>query len=281
MKSIAILLQAIVLLFASSAALASPQGGQSWSEEPWTGTANSSSQALKETTLSDPITFNLSGKEPQFIRIGETQYNYSEYVSCGRFAPALPELWIRNSEAWSRCEEVTAGQDVELIAHASKDGNADIYLISYANSTIAHWNFKSLADYYYRLSLIPEETGRLFLLLAQGNEPGNALILDVLPRQAESPSSESTLNVGDIRIGEALITVKSERFSGYDVYVDGVFFSSDSADGSLDGVASFTVGGEKVHTITVYQRDIQGAIINRSEHTKSFKRDTAYTLWIA
>ena len=281
MKAIAILLQVIVLLFAASAALASPQDGQSWSEQPWTGAANSSPQALRETTLSDPITFNLSGKEPRFIRIGETQYNYSEYVSApGRLAPALPELWIRDGEAWSRHEEVTAGEDVELIAHAPKDGNADLYLISYANSTIAHWNFKSLADYYYRLSLIPEETGRLFLLMAQGNEPGNALILDVLPRQTDSLSA-STLNVDDIRIGEALITVKSERFSGYDVYVDGVFFSSDSADGSLDGVASFTVGGEKVHTITIYQRDIQGAIINKSEHTKSFKRDTAYTLWIA
>ncbi|MDD4093147.1 MAG: hypothetical protein PHF94_00855, partial [Methanothrix sp.] len=214
------------------------------------------------------------------IQIGETQYNYSEYVSSGRFAPVLPELWIRNGDLWSRHEEVTAGEDVELIAHAPKDGNADLYLISYANSTISHWNLKSLADYYYRLNLVPEETGRLFLLLAQGSEPGNALILDVLPRETDS-SSTSTLNVDDIRIGEALITVKSERFSGYDVYVDGVFFSSDLADGSLDGVASFTVGGEKVHTITVYQRDIQGAIINKSEHTKSFKRDTAYTLWIA
>ena len=281
MKAIAILLQAIVLLFAASAALAMPQGGQSWSEQPWTGAMNKSPQVDRETTLSDPITFNLSGKEPQFIRIGETQYNYSEYVSCGRLAPVLPELWIRNGDLWSRHEEVTAGEDVELIAHAPKDGNADLYLISYANSTISHWNFKSLADYYYRLNLVPEETGRLFLLLAQGSEPGNALILDVLPPQAEPSSSASTLNVDDIRIGEAQITVKSERFSGYDVYVDGVFFCSDLADGSLDGVASFTVGGERVHTITVYQRNIQGAIINKSEHTKSFKRDTAYTLWIA
>lgn len=284
MKSIAILLLAVVLLFASSVVSASPQGGQSWSEEPWTGgtgAANSSPQAARETTLSDPITFNLSGNEPQFIQLGEAQYNYSDYVSGpGSSAVASIDLWIRKGDVWRRYDEVKAGEDVELIVHTPKDGSVDLYLISYANSTIAHWSFKALRDFYHRLSLVPEKAGRLFLLLSQGNEPGNALILDVLPREAGSSSSASILDVDDIRIGEALITVRSERITGYDVYVDGVFFSSDLADGSLDGVASFTVGGEKVHTITVYQRNIQGAIINKSEHTKSFKRDTAYTLWI-
>lgn len=63
-------------------------------------------------------------------------------------------------------------------------------------------------------------------------------------------------------------------------YLDGVFYSSDIGDGSIDGIASFTVSGDKTHTITVSQRDIQGNIINVSEHTRIFKRDVAYTLLI-
>jgi hypothetical protein len=261
-RTILFFIPALIMLLAASVG-ALPAGSQSWTEEPWTG-AVTVPQETRETTLSDPITTNL---------------NVSGSCSlCG--ISAASELWIAKGEVWSRYDQVTAGEDVELIVHTPQDGSCDLYLISYANSTIAHWNFKFLADYYYRLTLVPEEAGRLFLLLAQGSEPGNALILDVSPRQIEPPSSASNLNVEDIQIGEALITVKSERIRGYDVYVDGVFFSSDMSDGSLDGCASFTVGGEKTHTITVSQRDGLGNIINKSEHTKSFQRDYAYTLWI-
>jgi hypothetical protein len=79
----------------------------------------------------------------------------------------------------------------------------------------------------------------------------------------------------------ALITVKSERIKGFDVYVDGVFFSNDLSDGSLDGNASLTVAAGVTRTITVSQRDGRGGIVNRNEHTKSFQRETAYTLWIS
>jgi hypothetical protein len=43
-------------------------------------------------------------------------------------------------------------------------------------------------------------------------------------------------------------------------------------------VASLTIGGGKTHTITISQRDGRGGIINKSEHTKNFKRETAYIL---
>ena len=76
------------------------------------------------------------------------------------------------------------------------------------------------------------------------------------------------------------MTIKSEKIKGYDVYLDGVFYSSDISDGSLDGITVFTIGANMTHTITVSQRDIQGNIVNENEHTKSFKRDTAYTLLI-
>jgi hypothetical protein len=269
----------LIMLLASTIA-AMPAGSQSWTEEPWTG-ANAPFQETRETTLSDPVTTNISCNRPQFILIADAQYNYSDYVS-GTISPGSnftgSELWIVRDGVWCRYDQVNAGDNVELILHTPQDGNCDLYLISYANSTIAHWNIRFLADYYYRLDLVPEQSGRLFLLLVQGSEIGGALVLDVQALQ-DTPSPSAS-NLEDIRIGEALITIKSERIRGYDVYVDGVFFSSDMSDGSMDGCARFTVGGGKTHTITVSERDGWGNTINKNEHTKSFQRDTAYTLWI-
>jgi hypothetical protein len=100
------------------------------------------------------------------------------------------------------------------------------------------------------------------LLLAQESKPGNALILYVLPRQ--SVQSFSPLDVSSISIGEAFVTIKSQRIEGYDVYVDGVFYSSDMSNGFLDEIASLTIGGDKARTITISQRDGQGGIINKN-----------------
>ena len=255
-------------------ALSMQAGNQSWTEQPWEGGAQEP-QEKRVSTLSDPVAFNLSDHEPQSVRLGETQMNYSDYITATSSAPLSSELWIAKGEVWSRYVQATAGEEVDLIVHTAKDASTDLYLISYANSTINHWNFKLLGGY-HRLKLRPEETGRHFLLAAQGSEPAGSLILDVLPRQSEP--ALSSLDVKSILIGEALITVRSQRITGYDVYVDGVFFSSDSSDGALDGLASFTIGGDKTHTITISQRDGRGGIINKSEHTKNFKRETAYTL---
>ena len=264
----------ILLLVISAQAL--PAANLSWTEEPWTK-ATEGAQENRVTTLSDPIFFNLSGNEPQSIRLRERQLNYSDYLSGYACAPLSSELWIRKGAVWSRFSHVTAGEDVDLVVHTPQDGSGDIYLISYTNSTIKHWNFKLLAGY-HRLKLRPEESGRQFMLLAQANEPGNALILDVLPRQIEP--SFSPLDVNSILMGDAFVTIKSQRTKGYDVYVDGVFYASDMSDGSLDGITSLTIGGDKTHTITISQRDGQGGIINKNEHTKNFKRETAYTLLI-
>ena len=253
---------------------AMPEGTLSWSEEPWTK-ATEGPQEKGVSTLSNPIFFNLSGNEPQSIRLGGQQINYSDYVSNDACAPLSGELWIRKGAVWSRFSQVTAGEDVDLVVQTPQDESCDIYLISYANSTIKHWNFKFLEGY-YRLKLRPEESGRHFMLLAQANEPGNALILDVLPRQSEQ--SFSPLDVNSILMGDAFVTIKSQRTKGYDVFVDGVFYCNDNSDGSLDGIASLTIGGGKTHTITISERDGLGGIINKNEHTKNFKRETAYTL---
>jgi hypothetical protein len=268
----------IFLLLALSA-WAIPEGNPVWTEEPWTEPGGVSlengAQESRETTLSDPIYFNLSGNEPQFIRQGERQLNYSDYISSEACAPLFSELWIAKNSVWSRYGQVTAGETVDLIVRAPRDGSGDIYLVSYAKNTTLHWNHKFLTGC-YRLRLTPEESGRLFMLLSQGSEPGNALILDVSARQSEP--SFSPVDVNSISMGDAFVTIRSQRLRGYDVFVDGVFFCNDNSDGSLDGIASFTIGGGKTHTITISQRDGMGGIINKNEHTKNFNRDTHYTL---
>lgn len=271
----------IILLISSVAAM--PTGSQVWTQEAWTAPAQSPQQA-GETALSDPVTFNLSGNEPGFILLGGVLHNYSDCLSgscscgCDR---NQSQIWIEDDGTWSRYDEIIAGDLVNLALHTREDGNADLYLISYSNSSIAHWSIKSYKDFYHRLNLAVEETGRHFLLLVEGSEPANAVILDVKPRQTGQSPGDRAVDAGEIDTGTALVTVKSESIKGFDVYVDGVFFSSDLADGLLDGSANFTVSAGITRTITVSQRDGQGGIVNRNEHTKSFERDTWYTLWIS
>ena len=262
---------ALIMLLAISAG-ASPDSNQSWTEIPGNSTIEAPS-GQNATTLSLPLAFNISRNEPQMLQFGSDHLNFSEYVS----SSFLSELWVRTGVRWSRYERTVLGVDADIILHMPKDGNLDVYLISYARGSTNHWNFKLLKGYYL-LRLTPGEDGRLFMIAALDNQPGNALMLDVSP--SPNASSSSPMDVGTIQIGKAKVTIKSQRIKGYDVYVDGVFYSSDISDGVLDGVTSFTIGAGQTHTITVSQRDIQGNIINKNEHTKSFKRDTAYTLLI-
>ncbi|MDD1759881.1 MAG: hypothetical protein LUQ44_04685, partial [Methanothrix sp.] len=260
---------------------AAPQGSVLWTEEPWMDQTEEPPAVEAKTTLSDPITFHLSGNKPRNVIMAGTRYNYSDIFPsscCPSLDNSSPQLWIQEDESWMQYRQMAAGENVDLIAHAPQDGSADLYLISYADSKIAHWSIKSLSSYYHRLRLVPEETGRQFLILTQGDSPSSALILDVLPRSPDAAAA--SLDVEEVRLGEALITVKSERMRGFDVLVNGVFFSSDESDGSLDGVASFTIGAGKTQTITVFQRKGRD-IVNKSEHARSFQRDRAYTLWLA
>ena len=263
-----IMLQAMILPAVS--AQDSIAADQSWSEEPWNSSAEEDG-GQNVTALSSPLSFNLSGNEPSTLRLGSMQMNFSDYVA----SPILSELWVRTDRQWRQHEQIYTGSDVDLIIYTPKGGNADIYLVSYARSTINHWRFKLLAGHYL-LRLTPEDSGRLFLIMALNNQPSNAVILDALaPPQV---TSKSPLDVRSLPMGRAKVTIKSERIKGYDVYLDGVFFSSDISDGIVDGITSFTMRADMTRTITVSQRDKQGKIINLNEHTKSFKRDTAYNL---
>jgi hypothetical protein len=270
---LAVLTLAMILLPAISVQ-ALPSGNQTWTEEPWSPAEAQETIGSGSMILSAPIAFNINGSEPSKIHLGDSEMNFTDYQS----RPGLSELWIRKGTSWSQYEQVFQGEDADLIAYTPKDGNVDLYLISYAKSIITHWSFNFQRGYHL-LRLAPDEPGRLFLILATDSQPSNALILDVLARPAEQASSP--VDVKSVLPGKAKVTIKSERFKGYEVYVNGVFYSSDASDGALDGVAGFTLKGDETHTITISQRDGQGNIINKSEHTRSFKRDTAYTLTLS
>jgi len=263
----------MILLFLAMAMPSCSASGLAWNEEPWNETAPNASQE-EVAVLQDLHPFNLSANQPSYLRIGPRDVPFSEYASAVRSS----DLWIVNGSIWCQYVTVPQGEELHLVAYSATSGAADLYLVSYAASRIDHRSY-TLQPGYHSLPMKALSEGRMMLILAMNNQPGNALIIDVLPRPPGGP--QGPVDVTTLLPGRALVIIRSESFRGYDVYVDGTFMSSDISDGVLDGVASFTLSGDKTHSIVISRRDSQGNIINRSEHTKSFKRDTAYTLDIS
>jgi len=262
----------ILLLLLAASAQALPKSNYSWTEAPWVSDEAGEDEKMA-TELSAPLAFNPGDAETPSLNIGSHLLNFSELVSL----PFSCQLWIRNDLQWSHYLKAIQGEDVDIILYMPEYGEVDVYLISYASGTRDRWSF-SLLEGYHLLRLRAEEEGRYFMIAARKSEPGNALILDLVAKSDNA--SVSPLDVGTIPTGRAMVTIESERIKGYDVYLDGVFYSSDVGDGSIDGVASFTLRADKTHIISISQRDVQGNIINKSEHTKRLKRDMAYTLLI-
>jgi hypothetical protein len=262
----------IVILLLAASAQALPESNYSWTEAPWVSDEAGEDEKMA-TELSAPLAFNPGDAETPSLNIGSHLLNFSELVSL----PFSCQLWIRNDLQWSHYLKAIQGEDVDIILYMPEYGEVDVYLISYASGTRDRWSF-SLLEGYHLLRLRAEEEGRYFMIAARKSEPGNALILDLVAKSDNA--SVSPLDVGTIPTGRAMVTIESERIKGYDVYLDGVFYSSDVGDGSIDGVASFTLRADKTHIISISQRDVQGNIINKSEHTKRLKRDMAYTLLI-
>ncbi|MDM7939961.1 MAG: hypothetical protein QUS07_06430 [Methanothrix sp.] len=265
-----LLLFLVILLAASGQAM--PAGTQSWTEEPWNVTENATEEQTIPT-LSPPVAFNITGNEPSTIRLGDAEMNYSDHIA----PQGACELWILDEGAWCQYKQVASGDVVDLIAYTPYSGYSDIYLISYFKSSISHFSLKFPRGYNL-LKLTVADSGRMFMIMAFKNQPSNALIIDVLPRP-QLPSS-SPVDVRAAAPGKAKVSILSESIRGYEVYVDGVFYSSDAADGALDGNAALLLSADGTHTITISQRDGQGNIVNKKEHTKDFKKNTAYTLRI-
>jgi hypothetical protein len=117
----------------------------------------------------------------------------------------------------------------------------------------------------------------VIIVLTVEGQPSNALVLDV---QSQKEAPKGPKDVGQFSPGFAQVTITSDSIRGYDVYLDGVFYSSDLADGTYDGTASFKVGGDSIHTITISRKGGPGIQAYWSEHTKSFQSGNIYLLKI-
>lgn len=264
--SIPILAISLLLLLALASA------AQAAEDKPGAENALSGAPAVAQNAsdLPDLGPFNITGHEPAVVQLGEHEIPYKDYVTQARSS----ELWAQKNATWTRYLLANQGDKIDLVLYAPSEGNADLYSVSYAASKILHRSYH-LSPGYYSLKLEAAEAGRTMMILAVNSQPGNALIIDVAPRPA---GQAGPVEVTASLLGMAKVVIESDRVRGYDVFVDGVFFSSDAADGAVDGKASLDIAGDRIHTITVSQRDGQGNIINKREFTKEFKRNTAYTL---
>ncbi len=244
-----------------------------WTWEPWIG-GNASVPSNLSLNLILPafVDINLSGREPQAVAFGKKMIQFQEYGLHSRSA----ELWLRSGANWTQYLEAKKGDSLEILAYSPFGGSADLYGIDYASSSIFHRSY-NFGSGYHNATFKVDQIGRIMLVLTVENQPSNALIIDVLqPTQA----AKGPKDLGQFSPGFAWINITSGWLKGYDVYVDGVFYSSDLADGSADGNACFKVGGDSIHTITILRKGSIGVSAYRSEHTKSFRSSYSYKLKI-
>jgi hypothetical protein len=270
LTSVSVLLLLLLPAFGSAYAQdSSPQ----WTVSPWVkgdiSNNSHSSTNLSALVLSD---FNISVHEPSTVILGKTSVPFREYQSSVRST----ELWLESGTNWTQYSEIRQGQSLKLIAYTPSGGDGDIYLIDYTNSSILHKGYH-LHPGYSGVTYSADKIGRTMIVLMVENQPSNALVIDVLPSVEEVKGPR---DIEQFSPGYALVTITSDRIKGYNVYMDGVFYSSDIADGVLDGTANFRVGGDGIHTITISKGSNFGSPEYSSEHTKSFQSGYYYLLKI-
>lgn len=259
---------AIFVILFSSLGLTFAQGNDAWTEEPWDDAPISSDQSI--SAMPNLLPFNVTEREPQAVFMAGSDVNYTEYATQKR----QNELWVRNNLTWTQYISAYQGERIELVAFTPAGGSADLYRIYYSSGNISHKGYDILPGY-YTMNLSANELGRTMLIFAVNNQPANAVIIDVLPPEAEADSGP--VAVESLLTGKARIVIQSDKVWGYDVLVDGAFYSSDIGDGTIDGGASFTIG-EGMHTITISKRDSSNRTIYKSEHKKDFRGGYTYTL---
>lgn len=247
------------------------ESGPQWAVTPWViGNVSNNSYPPTNASALVPSDFNVSGHEPTAIVMGKTMVPFREYQSCMRST----ELWLESGANWTRYAEVRQGQSLNLILYTPSGGDGDLYLIDYSNGSIQHNGFH-LHHGYSSVTFRADEIGRTMVILMMENQPSNALVIDVLP---PVEAAKGPRDIEQFSPGYALVTISSDKIKGYDVYLDGVFYSSDIADGELDGTANFRVGGDSIHTITISRERSIGSPEYSSEHTKSFQSGYHYLL---
>ena len=165
---------------------------------------------------------------------------YSTYKSTylGRNA-----LWIQGASSWTQYAVCPLGAWLQLLAYSTGGGTANFYEIYPSNRLL----YKSYYFYpgYNRLNFQADEVGKHVLLFVTNNQPSNVVIVDV------SSSGWSPWPSYPSYPSYARVIVKSNWMKGFTVSVDGIHQFNDVSDGSLDGIATFTVSGNQYHTIKV------------------------------
>jgi hypothetical protein len=245
------------------------QEDESWMEEPWNDAA--SSGGLSASAMPDILPFNITGNEPKAFGLASSEVDYRDYISRNR----SNELWVRSNITWTQYLQAYQGNGIELVVYTPTGGSADLYRIYYISGNISHRGYNLLPGYYH-MNISAFEPGRTMLIFAVDNQPSNAVMVDVLPPAAEA--ANGPVAVESVLPDKARIIIQSGNVKDYDVFVDGAFYSSDIGDGASDGVASFTLNGDGMHTITISKRDSLSRTTYKSEHKREFKGGYTYRL---
>jgi hypothetical protein len=261
-----LLVLSMVLMLALTGSTQGEDVTAPWSIEPWVNEQAPVVQSQNQTfSLSGLERTDLSGVEPPHLcgSNGSSASNYSD-------------LWITNNGSFDRCSLAHQGGILDLIVYVPLGGRSDLYAISVSRGIILH-NGKEVSPGYYKANLQVGGAGRILVIYLVDSQPSNALIIDVLPGE-EQP--HGTVDIGGLHQGSAKVTIISDRLKGYDVYVDEAFYSSDGADGMIDGKAKFVISGDRLHTIVISTRGSRNNELHRTEYVNTFKSGYAYTLRI-
>ncbi len=239
-----------------------------------------------------PVKIDIARNLPGRLYFGSGRYvAFAEYQSAT--APSRGnELWIEKGADWSQYGIVPEGAQLQLIAFAAAEGEAELYEIIRTGSTSASVTSKLYHFYsgYNAMGLSEEIAGRHILLFVLNHQPSNAIILDVVrpePVQMQAMPQAAGLvfpATGQLPLyggqtpppggqamsglpgtgfyappsglnagqGDTPVTIQTQM-RGYDVYVDGVLIGKDGAGSDLlDGIFKFSVVGGQTHVIRIF-----------------------------
>lgn len=239
-----------------------------WSIQPWVEKQAPAVQSQNQA-------FSLSGLERTDLPNAVHPYGRGPNTNCSN-ASNYSDLWVSNNGSFDRYSLAHQGDLLDLVAYVPQGGRADLYAISVSRGLVLHKG-REVRPGYYKTAIQVGGPGRILALFSVDSQPSNALIIDILPEE-EQP--QGVIDVDGLRRGSAKVAIASDQLKGYDIYVDEAFYSSDGADGTIDGKASFVISGDRLHTIVVSTRGDRNHEPHRTEYINTFKSGYAYSLRI-
>ncbi|MDF0594085.1 hypothetical protein P0O24_10885 [Methanotrichaceae archaeon M04Ac] len=190
------------------------------------------------------------------------------------YFPGAESLWILGARSWTGYAIVPQGAYLRLVAYSPGGGWATFYEITPAEKTVQ----KRLSIYtgYSLLTFRAEELGRYLLLFSVGDEISNAVVVDV--RRGTWPASPPGPGTVPQGYGSARVTLESTSLKGYSVYLDGSRIGADGWGGDVrDGIYTFTVPGDRWHTIRASGSGITCTFNDYYESGRSYTIELCYS----